>query len=111
MHGLDHGPDPEEHPSEGRRDVLAGQELPPAGHQEERQDRNVDIPGWSLIMALAKKVILSQMRSPAVKQDWVVELRLARLALDPNNSPGWDILEQANQTEIKTQQNPILKVK
>ena len=51
------------------------------------------------------------MRSPAVKQDWVVELRLARLALDPNNSPGWDILEQANQTEIKTQQNPILKVK
>ena len=35
------------------------------------------------------------MRSPAVKQDWVVELRLARLALDPNNSPGWDILEQA----------------
>merc|ERR1719187_1057486 len=36
-----------------------------------------------------------QMRSPAVKQDWVVELRLARLALDPNNSPGWDILEQA----------------
>jgi len=34
-----------------------------------------------------------QMRSPAVKQDWVVELRLARLALDPNNSPGWDILE------------------
>jgi len=36
-----------------------------------------------------------QMRSPAVKQDWVVELRLARLALDPNNSPGWDILEQS----------------
>merc|ERR1719435_747287 len=36
-----------------------------------------------------------QMQSPAVKQDWVVELRLARLALDPNNSPGWDILEQS----------------
>ena len=55
MHGLDHGPDPEEHPSEERRDVLAGQELPPAGHQEERQDRNVDIPGWSLIMAAIQK--------------------------------------------------------
>ena len=38
--------------------------------------------------------VMLQMRSPAVKQDWVVELRLARLALDPNNSPGWDILEQ-----------------
>merc|ERR1719163_2552711 len=36
-----------------------------------------------------------QMRSPGVRQDWVVELRLARLALDPNNSPGWDILEQS----------------
>jgi len=35
-----------------------------------------------------------QMRSPGVRQDWVVELRLARLALDPNNAPGWDILEQ-----------------
>ena len=46
LHGLDHGPDPEEHPAEGRRDVLAGQELSPAGCQEERQDRNVDLPGW-----------------------------------------------------------------
>merc|ERR1719411_835614 len=35
-----------------------------------------------------------QMKSPGVRQDWVVELRLARLALDPNNAPGWDILEQ-----------------
>jgi len=23
-----------------------------------------------------------------------LELRLAQLALDPNNSPGWDVLEQ-----------------
>ena len=46
LHGVDHGADPEEHPAEGRRDVLAGQELPPAGSQEEGQDRNFDLPGW-----------------------------------------------------------------
>ena len=53
-----------------------------------------------------------QMRSPAVKQDWVVELRLARLALDPNNSPGWDILEQAilqisTKSDLKTNVSEI----
>ena len=50
-----------------------------------------------------------QMRSPAVKQDWVVELRLARLALDPNNSPGWDILEQAI-LQISTKSNLKINV-
>merc|ERR1719210_38975 len=34
-----------------------------------------------------------QMQSPSVKEDWVVEHRLSRLALDPGNSPGWDILD------------------
>ena len=54
------------------------------------------VKGWWLVRRMDKRVTLMlQMRSPAVKQDWVVELRLARLALDPNNSPGWDILEQA----------------
>ena len=48
LHGLHHGPDPEEHQAEGRRDVLAGQELPAAGGQEEGQDRNFDLPGWCI---------------------------------------------------------------
>ena len=43
---IDHGADPEEHQAEGRRDVLAGQELSPARGQEEGQDRNFDLPGW-----------------------------------------------------------------
>ena len=55
-----------------------------------------------------KVTLMLQMRSPAVKQDWVVELRLARLALDPNNSPGWDILEQANTRSINLEE-PNLK--
>ena len=46
LHGVDHGADPEEHQAEGRRDVLAGQELSPARGQEEGQDRNFDLPGW-----------------------------------------------------------------
>jgi len=36
-----------------------------------------------------------QMCSPAVRQDWVVDLRCIRLALDPSNSPGWDVLEKS----------------
>ena len=52
---------------------------------------------WIMLVrrSYTRVTLTLQMRSPAVKQDWVVELRLARLALDPNNSPGWDILEQA----------------
>ena len=29
------------------------------------------------------------------------ELRLAQLALDPNNSPGWDVLEQERSVSTK----------
>lgn len=31
----------------------------------------------------------------------VAELRLAQLALDPNNSPGWDVLEQERSVSTK----------
>ncbi len=42
-----------------------------------------------------------QMRDPSVKKEWIVELRLAQLALDPNNSPGWDVLEQERSISTK----------
>ncbi|XP_055585651.1 uncharacterized protein LOC129738466 isoform X2 [Uranotaenia lowii] len=32
-----------------------------------------------------------QIENPLVKKDWITELRLAQLALDPNNSPAWQI--------------------
>lgn len=32
-----------------------------------------------------------QTENPSVKKEWITELRLAQLALDPNNSPAWDI--------------------
>jgi len=55
-----------------------------------------------LHLAVKKKdkveTITFQMRSPSVKDDWVVEHRLSRLALDTNNSPGWDSLDQAKNT-------------
>ena len=31
----------------------------------------------------------------------LLELRLAQLALDPNNSPGWDVLEQERSVSTK----------
>lgn len=42
-----------------------------------------------------------QTRDPNVKREWVVELRLAQLALDPDNSPGWDVLEQERSISTK----------
>lgn len=32
-----------------------------------------------------------QIENPVVKKDWITELRLAQLALDPNNSPAWQM--------------------
>ncbi|KAG8212732.1 hypothetical protein J437_LFUL019649, partial [Ladona fulva] len=42
-----------------------------------------------------------QTDNPAVKKEWVTELRLAQLALDPNNSPAWDIPEQERRPSTK----------
>lgn len=42
----------------------------------------------------SQKVQVSfQLSSPAVKRDWTTDLRLAKLALDPNNMPAWDVPE------------------
>lgn len=35
-----------------------------------------------------------QTEDPSVKKEWITELRLAQLALDPNNSPAWEIPER-----------------
>uniref|UniRef100_A0A336LM44 CSON003326 protein n=1 Tax=Culicoides sonorensis TaxID=179676 RepID=A0A336LM44_CULSO len=34
-----------------------------------------------------------QTENPSVKKEWITELRLAQFALDPNNSPAWEIPE------------------
>lgn len=34
-----------------------------------------------------------QTENPSVKKEWITELRLAQLALDPNNSPAWEVPE------------------
>lgn len=34
--------------------------------------------------------------NPNVKKEWITELRLAQLALDPNNSPAWDAGDRDN---------------
>jgi len=42
-----------------------------------------------------KEKIVFQMQSPQARNDWIEELRLAQLALDPNNSPAWDIPQES----------------
>lgn len=32
--------------------------------------------------------------NPMVKKEWITELRLAQLSLDPNNSPAWEVSEK-----------------
>ncbi|GFR00921.1 rho guanine nucleotide exchange factor 10 [Trichonephila clavata] len=48
-----------------------------------------------------KDSICFQMSSPSVKRDWTTDLRLAKLALDPNNTPAWDIPEQEKRPSSK----------
>jgi len=38
-----------------------------------------------------REKVVFQMQSPQARSAWIEELRLAQLALDPNNSPAWDI--------------------
>lgn len=42
-----------------------------------------------------------QTESPIVKKDWITELRMAQLALDPNNSPSWEVPEQEHRPSTK----------
>ncbi|VEN60464.1 unnamed protein product, partial [Callosobruchus maculatus] len=42
-----------------------------------------------------------QTDNPTVKKEWITELRLAQLALDPNNSPAWEVPEQEQRPSTK----------
>lgn len=42
-----------------------------------------------------------QTEGPSVKREWTTELRLAQLALDPNNSPAWEVPEQEQRPSTK----------
>lgn len=42
-----------------------------------------------------------QTENPTVKKDWITELRLAQLALDTNNSPAWEVVEQEQRSSTK----------
>ncbi|CAH1995746.1 unnamed protein product [Acanthoscelides obtectus] len=42
-----------------------------------------------------------QTDNPSVKKEWITELRLAQLALDPNNSPAWEVPEQEQRPSTK----------
>ncbi|XP_063233431.1 rho guanine nucleotide exchange factor 10-like protein [Bacillus rossius redtenbacheri] len=42
-----------------------------------------------------------QTDNPSVKKEWITELRLAQLALDPSNSPAWEVPEQERRPSTK----------
>ncbi|KAJ8918589.1 hypothetical protein NQ315_013094 [Exocentrus adspersus] len=42
-----------------------------------------------------------QTDNPSIKREWITELRLAQLALDPNNSPAWEVPEQEQRPSTK----------
>lgn len=42
-----------------------------------------------------------QTENPNIKKEWITELRLAQLALDPNNSPAWEVPEQEQRPSTK----------
>ncbi|XP_069683969.1 rho guanine nucleotide exchange factor 10-like isoform X2 [Periplaneta americana] len=48
-----------------------------------------------------EEIYTFQTDNPAVKKEWITELRLAQLALDPNNSPAWEVPEQERRPSTK----------
>ncbi|KAF2898499.1 hypothetical protein ILUMI_07670 [Ignelater luminosus] len=48
-----------------------------------------------------EEVFTFQTDNPSVKKEWITELRLAQLALDPNNSPAWEVPEQEQRPSTK----------
>lgn len=48
-----------------------------------------------------EEVYTFQTDNPVVKKEWITELRLAQLALDPNNSPAWEVPEQEQRPSTK----------
>ncbi|KAK8739531.1 hypothetical protein OTU49_003378, partial [Cherax quadricarinatus] len=48
-----------------------------------------------------KETFTFQTNNPVIKKDWIVELRLAQLALDISNSPAWDVPEQEKRPSTK----------
>lgn len=48
-----------------------------------------------------EEVFTFQTDNPMVKKEWITELRLAQLALDPNNSPAWEVPEQEQRPSTK----------
>lgn len=48
-----------------------------------------------------EEIFTFQTDNPLVKKEWITELRLAQLALDPNNSPAWEVPEQEQRPSTK----------
>ncbi|KAF2349796.1 Dbl (DH) domain [Trinorchestia longiramus] len=55
-----------------------------------RDDRMSWLDGCCLQIKAGKDVMTFHVQDPGVKKDWIIELRLAQLAVSSVNSPAWD---------------------
>ncbi|KAI5744272.1 hypothetical protein M8J76_000700 [Diaphorina citri] len=68
----------------------------------QRKDEQMSwVDSCCLQLRLDKTVFAFQMDSPEARKEWTTELRLARLALDPNNYPAWEVPESENRPSNK----------
>ncbi|ODM89251.1 Rho guanine nucleotide exchange factor 10 [Orchesella cincta] len=69
-------------------------------YQIQRRDEQISYFDSSCLTLLLgagnnKEKVIFQMQSPQARNEWIEELRLAQLALDPSNSPAWDIPQES----------------
>ncbi|XKL69415.1 hypothetical protein PGB90_007184 [Kerria lacca] len=60
---------------------------------QRKGDQMAWVDACCLQVSVNRQLYTFQMDTPQIRNDWVTELRLARLALDPNNTPAWEVPE------------------
>lgn len=83
-------------PYEGLSEATIKELMLDIQHQIQRRDEQISYFDSSCLTLLLgsgnnKEKVIFQMQSPQARNEWIEELRLAQLALDPSNSPAWDI--------------------
>ncbi|XP_018009908.1 uncharacterized protein LOC108667398 isoform X2 [Hyalella azteca] len=62
-----------------------------------RDDRMSWLDGCCLQVRAGKETFTFHVKNPGVKKDWIIELRLAQLAVSSVNSPAWDVGDATSQ--------------
>ncbi|XP_065214377.1 rho guanine nucleotide exchange factor 10-like isoform X3 [Planococcus citri] len=68
---------------------------------QRKGDQMAWVDACCLQISVNRQLHTFQLDSPQIRNDWITELRLARLALDPNNSPAWEVPELDHRPSTK----------